>query len=261
MGARSSNPLRFAYLGSGSKGNAALIESGGTCVMLDCGFSVAETERRLARLGRAPQDISAILVTHEHGDHIAGVARFARRHDIAVWMTPGTFAAAGCPDLPRFEPLDCHQPFTLGDLEVVPFPVPHDAREPCQYRFGDGARGLGVVTDAGHVTPHMQRCLDGCRALAVECNHDSAMLAAGPYPPSVKARVGSRLGHLSNAQAAELAAGAHSPALHHLVGVHLSEVNNTPALARQALAAAVGGEPGEVLLADQGRGLDWLSLA
>lgn len=252
--------LRFALLGSGSRGNATLIECGSTRILVDCGFSIRETEARLARLGVEATALDAILVTHEHSDHLRGVGPLARRHGIALWMTPGTHAAvpqrlaATMPEATLFDP---HTPFAVGDLEVRPVPVPHDAREPCQFVFSDGARRIGVLSDAGHVTPHMRECLDGVDALALECNHDETMLAEGPYPPVLKARVGGNLGHLSNAQSAALLAGIDCSRLQHLVLTHLSEHNNTPDHARAAVAEALCCTPDWPGVAHQANGHDW----
>lgn len=252
--------MRFAYLGSGSKGNCALVESSGTCVMIDCGFSVAETEARLARLGRSPADIDALLVTHEHADHIGGVARLARKHRIPVWMTAGTYA--GARDRRFAEPslFSCHSVFSVGDLEIEPMPVPHDAREPCQFVFSDGRHRLGILTDTGHVTRHVVERLSRCDALVVECNHDVDMLMQGPYPITVKRRVAGDRGHLNNAQAAGLVRAVDRGRLQHLVAVHISDVNNTRDLALDALATAAGGEAGDVEAACQDGGLGWRDL-
>ncbi len=253
--------LKFASLGSGSRGNAALVECGTTCLMLDNGFSVKQAEKRLARLERVPTDIDALLVTHEHSDHVGGVARFARRHEVTVWMTPGTHAAVGQLDGVRIRYINCHETFAIGDIEVRPFPVPHDAREPCQFTFSDGDRRLGVLTDTGTITPHIRATLDGVDALALECNHDTALLDRSSYPPSVRERVGGRFGHLNNDQAADLLQRLDHGRLRWVVGVHLSEQNNTPELARQALADATGGSPGEFAVACQVEGLAWRSVA
>jgi len=249
--------LRFASLGSGSRGNAALVEAGRTRILIDCGFPLAETERRLARLGRDASQLSAVLVTHEHADHVSGVAPLARRYRLPVWLTGGTLAAWDPGELPRVHVFSPHEPFAMDDLQVQPFPVPHDAREPCQFVLGDGAVRLGVISDAGTVTPHIRRTLEGCDGLMVECNHDPGMLARGPYPPSLKARVGGRRGHLNNGQAADLAAAVAHPRLQHLVLGHISEKNNTPALARDTVAAALGCDAGSVGVADQDAGLSW----
>ena len=249
--------LRFSSLGSGSRGNATLVEAGNTCVMIDCGFSVAETRRRLARLGKAPTDIHAILVTHEHSDHIGGVAGFARRFGVPVWMTAGTSVMHSATDLPSLDWFDGHSSFSIDDLQITPFPVPHDAREPCQFVFSDGAVRLGVLTDTGSITAHIREQLNGCEALLLECNHDLVMLADGPYPPVLKRRVGGRLGHLSNRQAADLLNALDTTALRHLVAAHLSDKNNRPELARAALAGALGCESDWIGVADQAEGLGW----
>lgn len=249
--------LRFSSLGSGSRGNATLVEAGRTCVMVDCGFSVTETRRRLACLGKSPEDIDAILVTHEHSDHIGGVAALARRFGIPVWMTAGTSVVHGDTEVPSLDWFCGLETFAIGDLEITPFPVPHDAREPCQFVFGDGASRLGVLTDTGSVTAHIRRQLDACQALLLECNHDTDLLAGGPYPPVLKRRVGGHLGHLSNRQAAGLLSELDTGTLRHVVAAHLSDKNNRPELARAALAAALGCASDWIGVADQAAGLGW----
>jgi phosphoribosyl 1,2-cyclic phosphodiesterase len=249
--------MRFSMLGSGSKGNATLIEAGGTRVLVDCGFNLAETHQRLLRLGVEPQALDASLVTHEHGDHLSGVARLARRYRIPVWMTHGSYAAwkdRAVPHALRFSP---HQQFSIGALEIQPFPVPHDAREPCQYVIAAGGRRLGILSDAGHVTPHMRTVLADCDALMLECNHDPQMLSDGPYPDPLKRRVGGSLGHLSNAQAAGLLSGCEITRLQHLVLTHLSETNNCPQLARRVVVESLGTDAEWIVCAQQNAGLDW----
>jgi len=252
--------MRFAYLGSGSKGNAAVIESGTTRVLVDCGFGLRETEKRLQRLGLSADDLDAILVTHEHDDHLGGVARLARHHQIPVWLTSGTLAAWRDAPLELTRCISPHEMFTIDDLQIQPYPVPHDAREPCQYVFSDGARRVGVLSDAGSVTPHMRETLSGCDALLIEFNHDVAMLEAGPYPESLKRRVGGSLGHLSNVQAAGLLGSIDCSRLRHLALAHLSETNNTPQLALNLAAEALGCTPDWLVCANQEAGLDWREL-
>ena len=252
--------MRFAYLGSGSRGNAAVIATGKTCVLLDCGLPLNEVDARLARLGLCADDLSAILVTHEHGDHIGGVARLARRNRLPVWLTPGTLAAWRTAPEGWVRTFSPHRAFEIGDLTIAPYPVPHDAREPCQYVFGDGARRVGVLTDAGSVTPHMREVLSGLDALLLEFNHDRDMLLRGPYPQSLKVRVAGSKGHLSNAQAADLLATIDCSRLQHLVLTHLSETNNTPEYALHAAATALGGAPDWLVCAHQDAGLDWRDL-
>ncbi len=253
--------LRVASLGSGSAGNATLVESGSTCVLVDCGFSVRETERRLGRLGRTAADLDAVLVTHEHGDHIRGVGPLARRHGLDVWMTPGTACAQDSGELPRLHYFSSHTAFAIGDLAVEPYPVPHDAREPSQFVFGNGAERVGLLTDVGHVTPHILEKLAGVRALLLECNHDPGMLRDGRYPPTLKQRVGGRHGHLANGQAAEVLARLEQRnRLNEVVAMHLSEQNNQPELARTALGEVLGDTDG-IRVAEQEAGFDWLTVA
>jgi phosphoribosyl 1,2-cyclic phosphodiesterase len=252
--------MRFAYLGSGSKGNSALVQAGGTCVMIDCGLALKEAEQRLERWGLAGADLDAILVTHEHEDHIGGVAALARRYDIPVWLTPGSLKGWKEPPLELVRRLSPHEPFSIGDVQVQPYPVPHDAREPCQYVLGDGRLRVGVLTDAGSVTAHMRSVLSGCDALLVEFNHDLDMLMAGPYPMQLKRRVAGDRGHLSNKQAASLLASIDCTRLQHLVLTHLSEINNTPEFARSAAAGALGCDLEWIACAHQREGLAWREL-
>ncbi|HLP97044.1 MAG TPA: MBL fold metallo-hydrolase [Sideroxyarcus sp.] len=255
--------MRFALLGSGSEGNALVVQSGRTAVMLDCGFSLSETVVRLARLGLSPETLSGIVVTHEHGDHIAGVAKLARKFSIPVWLTHGTLRAQGAAysGLSGITEINSHAAFAIGDLQVQPYPVPHDAGEPVQFVFGDGARRLGVLTDVGHATPHIEANLSGCDALVLECNHDAAMLAAGDYPYSLKQRVGGRFGHLNNEAAAALLARLDNSRLQHIIAAHLSSKNNLPALAVQALSGALGCGEDWIGVATQDAGLDWREVA
>lgn len=249
--------IRFASLGSGSKGNALLVESGGTRVLLDCGFGPRELALRLQRLGVAPDSIAAVLVTHEHADHVGGAARCAARFGWTIHASHGTAAAASqLADIPvrRF---DSHASFALGALEIHPYPVPHDAREPTQFVFSDGASRLGILTDAGMVTPHIVAMLQECAALVLECNHDADMLAAGRYPPPLKRRIAGNFGHLDNRAAAGLLRALGGRRLRHVVAAHLSEENNTPERARAALAEALGCTADWIGVASQSEGFAW----
>ena len=233
--------------------------------MLDCGFTLKETLSRLARLHVEPERITAVVVTHEHGDHVRGVGAFARKFGVPVWMTAGTWRAcraqSGAGPLPDIRLFSSHSVFAIGDVQVEPFPVPHDAHEPAQFVFSDGARRLGVLTDTGCSTPHIECCLNACDALLLECNHDRDLLFSGDYPPSLKERVGGRLGHLDNAASAAILGRLDTSRLTHLVAAHLSEKNNTPALARWALASVLGCAESWIGIADQDRGLGWRELA
>jgi phosphoribosyl 1,2-cyclic phosphodiesterase len=228
--------------------------------LIDCGFGLRETEARLQRLGCEPSQLSAIVVTHEHGDHCKGLGAFARKYGTEVWCTRGTELAMNCGALPLVNHIEVQQPVEFGDLQFQPFTVPHDAREPCQFVVSDGNVRLGVLTDTGSLTSHIEQQLSGCDALILECNHDSDLLANGEYPPYLKERVGGRFGHLSNAQAAELLTRLDCSALQHLVAAHLSEKNNTPTHAVLALSEALDCEPDWITIADQDDGLDWRSL-
>jgi phosphoribosyl 1,2-cyclic phosphodiesterase len=258
--------LKFASLGSGSEGNSLLISAASgatrTTVMLDCGFAIRETERRLQRLGVRPDDLNGIVVTHEHQDHVGGVFKFARRHRIPVWLSFGTYQAVqkDCAGV-DFHFCRDGERLTIGDLELMPYTVPHDAREPVQYVAGDGQCRLGVLTDAGQSTPHMIDALCGCDALMLECNHDRRMLANSTYPPSLKQRIGGAYGHLANETTAEILGALDKSRLKIIVGAHLSRQNNTPELARAALCSGLGDEAIEVKIACQDEGFEWLVVA
>ena len=258
--------MRFCSLGSGSAGNATLVEatSGTTTsrVLIDCGFSLRELQARLARIGLACDDLDAVFITHEHGDHIGCAVTLARRHTVPLWMSRGTWRAIGQPDLPdallRFA--RDGESIAVGDLQLRPYTVTHDAQEPLQLRLSDGARHLGVLTDAGSITPHLLASLQRCHALLLECNHDRAMLANSSYPASLKARIGGRLGHLANDLSAEILAACLHDRLQHVVAAHLSERNNTPTLVRAALGGACGDAGDDVVIADPLHGFGWLDL-
>lgn len=258
--------MRFCSLGSGSAGNATLVEarSGTTTsrVLIDCGFSLRELQARLARIGLACDDLDAVFITHEHGDHIGCALTLARRHRVPLWMSRGTWRAIGEPELPpellRFARDGL--PIEVGDLQLLPYTVTHDALEPLQLRLSNGTLCLGVLTDAGSITPHLIASLQRCDALLLECNHDRELLANSSYPASLKARIGSRLGHLANDTSAQILSACVHDGLRHLVAAHLSERNNTPALARAALAQACGGARDDIVVAHPSLGFGWLDL-
>lgn len=256
--------MRFASLGSGSKGNGTLVATDQGCVLVDCGFGIRDATARLERLGLSPDDLDAVLVTHEHGDHVRGVAALAARHDIPVYATFGTARATDGrrDDLGRvaLQEIRPGRAFGVADLDVMPVAVPHDAREPCQFVFSHAGRQLGVLTDLGTITPHVEAHYRDCDALLLETNHCPDMLAQGPYPPSLKRRVGGGLGHLSNEQAAVLAARVDAARLQHLVLSHISEQNNTPARAREVITEAAPGSTDVIVVADQQDGFGWLDV-
>lgn len=249
--------MRFASLGSGSRGNGTLVEVNGTCLLVDCGFSLKETCARLARLHKTPEDITAILVTHEHSDHISGAGLLARNHNIPLWMTPGTRSQYNIGPVPELRVFSHHEPFRIDAIDIQPFPVPHDAREPTQFVFSDGERRLGLLTDTGSRTQHIEKMLTGCDALLLECNHDPDMLANSHYPEKTKARIRGGQGHLSNEQAADILGAIDNSRLQHIVAMHLSEKNNSDNLARQALADVLDCTTDWIGVATQEDGLDW----
>lgn len=254
--------LRFKNLGSGSTGNATIVEAAGLVpfrLLVDCGLGIRQLESRLAEAGLKLTDIHAIFITHEHSDHVGCVRPLSLRYRIPVWMSCGTHAAIGSTD---FDGLLRYardgNVIDLGGLELKPFTVPHDAREPLQITCTDGSTKLAVVTDLGHATPYVLDQLQGCDALVLECNHDSDMLAQSSYPFFLKRRVGGELGHLSNADAAEIAKAVCHAKLKHLVAAHLSRQNNHPALVRQSMSVALDCAEDDIVVADAAHGTQWL---
>jgi phosphoribosyl 1,2-cyclic phosphodiesterase len=266
--------MRFTSLSSGSEGNALVVEStvgsahrDPTRIMIDCGLALKEVQTRLEQRGLAITDLDAIFVTHEHNDHVGGAARLARAAQIPVLTTHGTRAA--CPDDfwsgVHVSEIDSQADIALCDLRLRCFPVPHDAREPAQLVIEDltgsaaGCR-LGVLTDVGKSTPHIEQMLSGCDALFIEANHDATLLANSDYPPSLKQRIGGPFGHLSNAQCAELLSALDQSRLAHVVAAHLSRHNNTPEHVRASLAPVVHASA-ELSIASQAHGFDWITIA
>jgi len=250
--------VRFGSIASGSAGNALLVEVGKTRVMVDCGLGLGLTRERIAQRGWEPESIAAILVTHEHGDHISGVGKFARKHGTKVIASYGTLSFLGDTlSADQYIEIDGNQAFGVDDIWVEPYCVPHDAREPLQYVLGDGNARLGILTDVGRSTPHIESTLSHCDALVLECNHDEDMLLGGPYQYALKQRVIGPFGHLSNASAASLLAKLDRSQLKHLIAAHLSHQNNTQDLARTALANVMDCDPDWIGVATQEEGFEW----
>jgi phosphoribosyl 1,2-cyclic phosphodiesterase len=254
--------LRACSLGSGSSGNALVVEardgSTATRVLVDNGFNLKQLARRLERAGLSLHDIDAVLVTHEHSDHVGGVARYACKAGIPVYCSEGTARASRLLDRGvQWRELVSGVRQDIGALVVDPYEVPHDAAEPLQFVFGDGQRRLGLLTDAGEPTARIVAALHRVDAMVLECNHDEAMLRSGPYAAFLKTRIAGARGHLSNAQAATLLRQMDCARLQWVAAAHLSAQNNTKELASEAIAAVRGCGPGDVAVADQEEGLDW----
>ncbi len=252
--------MQFASLGSGSKGNATLVRAGDTLVMVDCGFSARETVRRMAQLGVEPTELDAILVTHEHSDHSSGVARLSRRFGLPVYLTHGTYLSGRLDGSHQLLQFNCGDHFAIGELSITTVAVPHDAAEPCQFRFEHAGRHLGVLTDLGSITPHVVDSFRGCHGLLLEFNHDYDMLMSGDYPEHLKRRVGGNWGHLNNAQSAELLGELDHEDLRHVVAAHISEKNNSLECTTAALESTLGSLE-RVVFAAQGEGFSWLDVS
>ncbi len=233
--------VRVVPLGSGSSGNATLVEFGPRRILVDAGLSARELALRLARVGTPPGRLDAILLSHEHHDHARGVERFAVKHRVPVFTTPEALAELNL--APRhvgaWHPFEPGMRFDLLGVTVDPFAVPHDAVNPVGFVLEAGGVRVGIATDLGHATTLVLERLRGCHVLLVEANHDDAMLLRGPYPWALKQRIGGRLGHLSNEEAATLLAAVADDDCQAVILAHLSESNNTTALARRATAAAL----------------------
>ena len=251
--------MKFASLGSGSSGNSTVVSTDSTTVIVDCGFTLKETERRLHALGVSPETITAIIVTHEHSDHIKGVGPLARRYGIPVYMTEGTYRSR---DLGAFESLELishYAQFSIGDIRVSPIAVPHDACEPAQFVLESGLHSFGILTDLGSITPYIVECYRSCTALLIEANHDLTMLANGPYPPSLKARVASDWGHLNNRQTLDALKEIGVNNKQAIVIGHISQKNNSAEVVRHTFGSEFG-DSNVIVYASQDEGFDWIQL-
>jgi phosphoribosyl 1,2-cyclic phosphodiesterase len=213
----------------------------------------------MAKLGL--QDLDALFVTHEHADHMGHARAFAIQTGKPIWMSQGTAIAGqavgwGLADTQIKYASDASN-FAVGCLELTPFTVPHDAREPLQLRCSDGAHHLGILTDLGHASPHVIQSLQGCHALLLECNHDPDLLARSTYPSFLKQRIAGPQGHLSNQEAAQISKTLQHDHLNLLVAAHLSERNNAPALAQNCLAEALNCLFSDIPVADPQNGTAW----
>ena len=252
--------MRFASLGSGSKGNSTVVESDTACVMVDCGFGLRNACTRLERIGKSPEDLTAIIVTHEHSDHWKGIGALSAKYNIPVYLSAGSLKAKEIQSGEAlFNCIDSHKDFYVGDICIKPVPVPHDAREPIQYILSNGKVQLGILTDLGHFTPHVVSSYSKCDALLLECNYDDDMLLDGPYPRFLKDRVSGMYGHLSNRQAADLLLALDLSRLKTLVIGHISAKNNDVSLIKAAIEPLCG-EDIVLSFADQESGSPWMEM-
>lgn len=239
----------ISVLASGSSGNVTFVSDGSENVLVDGGLACREMERRLASIGVLPAAINAILITHEHQDHVKGALRFARKYRIPVYSTEGTFRALkrGFQKKVDWLRIKAGQGLKLRRLVVEVFPTPHDAREPVAFRFRRGGAALTHVTDIGHISGSVEEAIQGSQVVLIESNHDVDMLRRGPYPESLKHRVGSRYGHLSNEALARYLERRLPDGVRHLILAHLSQTNNHESVAlasaREALARRGGESP------------------
>ncbi len=222
--------MAVCVLASGSRGNAIYVSDGSTSILVDAGLSGIEIERRLKQRGLSPSALSAIVVTHEHADHVTGVGVLSRRYHIPVYLSAQTEQAAAPVTGKLFQSVafEPGHAFSVFSLKLHPFTLSHDALDPVGLTVSGNGRKIGIATDMGRATALVKDHLQGCRLLVLEANHDPRMLEEGPYPWPLKQRIQSRHGHLSNMQARALLREIRHPGLSHVVLAHLSETNNTP---------------------------------
>ncbi len=232
--------LQLDFIGSGSSGNATLIRWADTRLLLDCGLPVRTLRERLADLDTRIEDLSAVVIPHEHNDHVTGLGIFTKRPPLPVYLSERTSQAVrtGKRSICELRPIGSSQQFSIGSLKIQSFPVSHDAGDAvgCVFQAPDGTR-LGIATDLGRPNPMVIKALKNCHLIGLECNHDPDLLRDGPYPWFLKRRIKSDKGHLSNQAAADLLGQIAGPNLRHLFALHLSKTNNRPKLVRQLLTS------------------------
>lgn len=253
--------FRFASLGSGSSGNATLVAFNEYFILIDCGFSRLEIEKRISKLNVHPGQLKAIMVTHEHGDHAGGVYSLASKYSIRVIGTSGTLCGANLADRQlEVTEIRNYAPFRIEGFAIYPFPVPHDASEPSQFVIEAGDKKFGILTDCGSKTPHVVEMLSGCDALLVEFNHDLVMLNQSRYPVSLKNRVASNYGHLDNGAAIDILRSIDRSRLKYVMAGHLSKENNNPTLVREIIENTLNLTSDSVALASQDDVSSWVEI-
>lgn len=244
--------LAVCNLASGSKGNATYISDGQTAILVDAGLSGIELQRRLAARNLAPEQLDAIIVTHEHNDHVRGAGILSRRFKLPLYINQKTQAASsGLGSLHEIRPFDCGSTFRIGQLTIHPFSVSHDAEDPSGFTIGRNGTRMAIATDLGIATAMVKEHLKHCALLILEANHDPQMLETGPYPWPLKQRIQSRIGHLSNSDSKSLLQELQHDSLQHVILAHLSEINNTPQKAFDEVARALTRSKAQLTVADQ----------
>jgi phosphoribosyl 1,2-cyclic phosphodiesterase len=229
------------------------LETASNKILIDAGFNGAEISRRLAKIDQRPEDLTAVLITHEHIDHIRGAGVIARKYRTPIYLNPDTYQASKAilGNIPQIEYFSAGRPFPLHDLTVEPFSLPHDSYDPVGFNFYMGHIKISVALDLGYVTKLVQDRLRGAQLIILESNHDPEMLKIGPYPWPLKQRISSKLGHLSNAVSSSLLADIAHNQLAGVILAHLSQVNNDPTLARVTAENALTSYSPEVIVSCQ----------
>ena len=243
--------IRFALLGSGSSGNATLVTDGTDSILIDNGLSLKKLEERLAAVGICPSELKGVFVTHEHGDHVAGLGILSRKHRVPVFLTEGTRASLppAVGRIERLETFEAGETVNIGALQISSFSIAHDAADPVSYTVTNASAKLGFATDFGHTSHLVRTRLAHSHALVIESNYCPHLLRTGSYPPKIQQRISSRSGHLSNHDAAKLLSELAHDGLQLVVLVHLSKENNLPALASRLAREALPGHPAEIIVA------------
>ena len=256
--------MRFCSLGSGSSGNSFVVQDNVTTLLIDCGFGLKETVTRLNRYGIKPGELNAILLTHEHEDHIKGAFSFSNKYKVPIYLSHGTFTMCKKKinvsyDI-NFNIINSFQSFMINDIEVTPIPVPHDAREPFQFKFNSKLKSIAIITDLGFITKHLIKNLKEINALVIEFNHDKNMLIDSDYPQSLKDRVSGLYGHLENMESIKLLRSINYKSIKWIAAAHLSKNNNNEKLVRTLIADATHKEHESIKIIDQVNGMDWLNI-
>ncbi|MDG2252866.1 MAG: MBL fold metallo-hydrolase [Methylophilaceae bacterium] len=256
--------MRFCSLGSGSSGNSFIVQDDETTLLIDCGFGLNETVSRLERYGISPDQLNAILLTHEHEDHIKGAFSFANKYKVPIYLSHGTFKMCKKKinnnyDI-HFNIINGTQSFMINGIEVTPIPVPHDAREPFQFMFVSKFKSIAIITDLGFITNHLINTLKEIKGLVLEFNHDKKMLIDSDYPQSLKDRVSGMYGHLENMESIKLLKAINYNGIKWIAAAHLSKKNNDENLVRGLISDATSKEKELIKVIDQIKGIDWLNV-